>query len=133
MRFVPTICPYCGTGCGLYLKVDGNRLLGVAPSPRNPVSRGRLCVKGWNAHVPINHPDRLTTPLVKRNGKFQPASWEEALSITAGALRAAVEKHGPGAVAVLSSARCTNEENYLAQKLARAALGTNNIDHCART
>jgi len=133
MQFVPTICPYCGTGCGLYLKVQGNRLLGVAPSLRNPVSKGRLCVKGWNAHVPINHPDRLKTPLIRRNGAFKPATWDEALRLTADALRAAVRKHGPEAVGVLSSARCTNEENYLAQKVARVALASNNIDHCART
>jgi predicted molibdopterin-dependent oxidoreductase YjgC len=133
MHLVPTICPYCGTGCGLYLKVENNRLLGVAPSIRNPVSRGRLCVKGWNAHVPVGHPDRLKTPLVRRNGKFEPASWEEAIRITADALLRAVRAHGPEAVGVLSSARCTNEENYLLQKLARAGMSTHNVDNCART
>jgi len=133
MRFVPTICPYCGTGCGLYLKVEGNRVLGVAPSLRNPVSKGRLCVKGWNAHSPIGHPDRLTTPLVRRNGALRQATWEDAIGLIADALRSAASTHGPNAVGVFSSARCTNEENYLAQKLARAGLGTNNVDHCART
>ena len=133
MHLVPTICPYCGTGCGLYLKVEGSRLLGVAPSLRNPVSKGRLCVKGWNAHASIGHPDRLKTPLVRRNGALKPATWDEAISITAEALRAALKAHGPEAVGLLSSSRCTNEENYLVQKLARAGMSTHNVDNCART
>jgi formate dehydrogenase alpha subunit len=133
LRHVPTTCPYCGCGCGFYLKVRGGRLAGVAASPNHPVSRGRLCVKGWTAFESIMHPDRLTSPLIRKNGVLAPASWDEALDLCALRFRQIRERHGSDALGVFSSARCTNEENYLAQKLARAGLKTNNVDHCART
>ena len=132
MRRTLTVCPYCGTGCTFYLVSDGGRLVGVEPSATHPVSRGGLCVKGWNAFAFVHHPDRLTTPLVRRDGVLQPASWDEALELVVERLRAVQEKHGPDAVMFASSAKATNEENYLLMKLARAAFGTNNIDHCAR-
>jgi len=132
MKRTLTVCPYCGTGCMLYLVSDGGRLIGVEPSATHPVSRGSLCVKGWNAHGFVHHPDRLTTPLVRRNGALQPASWDEALGLVADRLQGTQERYGRDAVMFASSAKATNEENYLLMKLARAVFGTNNIDHCAR-
>jgi predicted molibdopterin-dependent oxidoreductase YjgC len=102
------------------------------PSRTHPVSANNLCAKGWHAHEFIHHPDRLTQPLVRRKGRLVPASWDEALALTADALRRSRDAHGPDSIGILASAKCTNEENYLLQKLARAVLGTNNIDHCAR-
>jgi len=133
MKKVLTTCPYCGVGCGFYLDVRDDRIVGVIPSKGNVVSKGVLCVKGWHAHETVQHPDRLTKPLVKKNGSFKEASWDEALGYVAERLKGIKEKYGPDSLAVCASARCTNEENYLMQKFARAALGTNNVDHCART
>lgn len=127
-----TVCPYCGTGCTFYLVSDRGRLVGVEPSATHPVSRGGLCVKGWNAFAFVHHPDRLTTPLVRRDGELKPASWDEALNLVVERLRLVQERHGVDAVMFASSAKATNEENYLLMKLARAVFGTNNIDHCAR-
>ena len=91
-----------------------------------------LCVKGRFGYGFIHHPDRLKTPLIKKDGEFVEATWDEAISLVAEKLGAVKEKYGPDAIGILSSARCTNEENYLMNKLSRAVLGTNNIDHCAR-
>jgi len=133
MKRVLTTCPYCGVGCNLYLVVgDDGRLAGVEPSAGHPVSRGQLCIKGWNAFHFVNHPDRLTHPLIRRRGRLVPASWEEALDFVAGRIREIQDTHGPDSVAVFSSAKTTNEENYLTMKLARAVFKTNNVDHCAR-
>jgi len=130
--FVRTICPYCGTGCGLILRVREGTVVDVHPDRDHPVSRGHLCVKGWYAHEFVHHPDRLTTPLVREGERFVPVSWKEAVDLAAGRLRETAEKYGGDAVGGLSSAKCTNEENYLFQKLIRCAFGTNNVDHCAR-
>ena len=131
-RNVATICPYCGAGCGLYLQTLDGRLAGVLPRKSSPVNEGALCIKGWNAHAFVQHPERLTQPLIRRDGELVPSSWEEALELVAGKLMALKEGAGPETLAVLASAKATNEENYLMQKFARVALGTNNIDHCAR-
>jgi len=133
MRRVLTTCPYCGVGCGFYLDVRDGRIVGVIPSKSNPVSKGYLCVKGWHAHEPVQHPDRLKSPLIKENGAFKEVSWEAALDYTAKRLGEIKAKYGPDSLAVCASARCTNEENFLMMKFARAAIGTNNVDHCART
>jgi len=130
--FVRTICPYCGTGCGLILRVLDGAVVECLPDRDHPVSRGHLCVKGWYAHEFIHHPERLTTPLVREGDRFRPVSWKEAVSLAAERFRATAEKYGGNAIGGLSSAKCTNEENYLFQKLIRAAFGTNNVDHCAR-
>lgn len=127
-----TVCPYCGCGCGLYLRTEGGRVTGSFPSRGHPVSRGNLCVKGWQLHDIIHHPDRLTTPLLRKNGQLAPVSWDEALDYSAAALARIGREHGPDALGVLASAKCTCEENYLLQKFTRAVLKTNNIDHCAR-
>ncbi|MDP2938931.1 MAG: formate dehydrogenase subunit alpha [Candidatus Omnitrophota bacterium] len=133
IKRVLTTCPYCGVGCGFYLDVRDGKIVGVIPSHSNSVSKGYLCVKGWHAHEPVQHPDRLKKPLIKQNGKFKEASWDTALDYVAKRLKEIKDKYGPDALAVCASARCTNEENFLMMKFARAVLGTNNIDHCART
>jgi predicted molibdopterin-dependent oxidoreductase YjgC len=98
----------------------------------HPVNQGKLCIKGWNLHEYVNSFIRLKSPLIKKDGRFVKCTWEEALSYTAERLMAIVNQHGPDSVGVLLSAKMTNEENYLAQKFARAVIGTNNVDHCAR-
>ncbi len=126
--YVPTTCPYCGTGCGLNLVVKDKKVVGVAPWHRNPVNEGKLCPKGNYAYEFINSPDRLTTPLIKKDGKFVEASWDEAYKLIASKFKS----YKPEEMACLSSARVSNEENYLMQKFARAVLKTPHIDHCAR-
>jgi predicted molibdopterin-dependent oxidoreductase YjgC len=132
MKNVMTICNYCGCGCGIYLTVTNNRVVGSYPSTNHPISRGNLCSKGWHLHQFIHSKNRLTEPLLRKNGTFVPVSWQEALDVTTQALQKSIEKYGSDSIGVLASAKCTNEENYLLQKLTRAGLGTNNIDHCAR-
>ncbi len=127
-----TVCVYCGVGCGLYLLTRGERVVGVRGDPTNPASKGRLCVKGRFGYGFINHPDRLSRPLIKRDDRFEEASWDEALNLVAQRLLEIKERYGPEAIAILGSAKCTNEENYLIQKFARLVIGNNNIDHCAR-
>jgi formate dehydrogenase alpha subunit len=125
---VLTTCPYCGAGCNFYLQVLDGELIGVLPCKSHVVSQGKLCIKGWNASDFVVSGDRLTKPLTKRNGKFYEVSWDEALDTVSGRLK----EYSPDSVAVLSSAKCTNEENYLMMKFTRAVLGTNSVDHCAR-
>ncbi len=132
MQDVMTICNYCGCGCGVYLSVDRGRVVGSYPSRNHPISRGNLCSKGWHLHEFIHSEQRLTRPLLRKDGELCPVGWDEALDYTASSLLAAQKRYGKDAVGVLSSAKCTNEENYLLQKLTRAGLKTNNIDHCAR-
>jgi predicted molibdopterin-dependent oxidoreductase YjgC len=131
MREVDTICAYCGTGCNITLHVKDNEIVKVT-SKEDTWNEGWLCVKGRFGYKFVNSPDRLKKPLIKRDGKFVEASWEEAFDYIASRLKQIRSEHGPDAIAGLSSARCTNEENYLFQKFMRAAVGTNNVDHCAR-
>ncbi len=131
-KFVPSICSYCGTGCGVLFQVADGNLVGTLPLKTHPVNQGKLCIKGWNLHEYVNSFMRLKSPLIKKDGRFVKCTWEEALSYTAERLTAIVNQHGPDSVGVLLSAKMTNEENYLAQKFARAVIGTNNVDHCAR-
>jgi predicted molibdopterin-dependent oxidoreductase YjgC len=132
MRDVQSVCCYCGCGCGLYLHVENGQVVGVSPSRHHPVSRNNLCVKGWHVHEFIHSPERLTSPLLRKQGQLTPVTWDEALDYTAEQLGRIKKKFGGDRIGVLSSAKCTNEENYLLQKFTRAVLGTNNIDHCAR-
>jgi formate dehydrogenase major subunit len=125
---VKTICPYCGCGCGIYLGVRGSNITSVRGDVDNPVNKGNLCVKGRFGCDFVNHPNRLTSPLIKQNGEFVKASWDEALDFVTTRLA----KYKGDQFATIASAKCTNEENYLAQKFTRAVMGTNNIDHCAR-
>ena len=131
---VRTTCPYCGTGCQLELKVKGNTLMEVTANPDQMPNYGDLCVKGRFGHSFLGHPDRLTKPLVRRQkgGPLEPVSWNEALDIVTKNFRDVLADKGPDALAGLSSARCTTEENYAFQKFFRLQIGTNNIDHCAR-
>ncbi len=154
-REVKTICPYCGVGCGLYLGVRGNTIVRARGDGESPVNKGNLCVRGRFGYNFVDSPDRLslplmraydeyakpssvvevteegrkvTLPLVKREGKFVEIAWDQAIKYVASSLA-----HYKGdEIAAISSARCTNEENYLFQKFTRAVLKTNNIDHCAR-
>jgi formate dehydrogenase major subunit len=134
VSYVPTTCPYCGTGCQLLLKVKGDTLLEVTADPDKLPNLGDLCVKGRFGQKFVHHPERLTTPLIRRQkgGPLEPASWDEALDFVAGAFRCLIADKGPDSLAGLASARCTNEENYAFQKFFRAIVGTNNVDHCAR-
>ncbi len=132
---VLTTCTYCGTGCTFELNVKDDQVVGVTSKRsaiESPVNRGALCVKGRFGWDFIESKERLTTPLIRKNGELVPATWDEALDFAANGIKAIKEKDGPDALALFSSARATNEENYVAQKMFRAAIGTNNVDHCAR-
>lgn len=131
IRKVRTTCSYCGVGCQMELLVKGEKVIGVEPV-KEAINNGLLCVKGRFAYPFINHPDRLKTPLIKKNGQFEEATWEEAYKFIADKIGQIKEEHGSEAFAGLTSARCTNEENYLFQKMFRTVIGTNNVDHCAR-
>jgi formate dehydrogenase major subunit len=129
---VRTVCTYCGVGCNLEVKVRDGVIMGIQSPTDAEVNRGHTCLKGRFAFQFYNHPDRLRSPLIKRNGKFEEASWEEAYNYVSTRFREIKEKYGSDALAGISSARCTNEENYLMQKFFRVVIGTNNIDGCAR-
>ncbi|WFO74606.1 formate dehydrogenase subunit alpha [Desulfurococcaceae archaeon MEX13E-LK6-19] len=131
LRMVPTICPFCGAGCGLYLVVRDGVVVGAERIFEHPVSAGVLCPKGVYAWKIIGHPDRLKTPLMRTGRGFRPVSWKEAIRVIAERLKE-IAKDDPMQVYFLASAKCTNEENYLLQKIARTIVKTNNIDHCAR-
>ncbi|SDG39506.1 formate dehydrogenase major subunit [Pseudomonas benzenivorans] len=132
MHVIPSICTFCGVGCGIGLRVQDGRVIGVEPQPGHPVSQGQLCSKGWSSSFAIDPANRLTDPLIKEHGRFRRASWDEALGRVAEAFRTVLDEAGPQGVGVISCARASNEDNYAAQKFARAVLGTHNIDHCAR-
>ncbi len=127
-----TTCAYCGSGCQLDLHVVDNKVVEVTGPLMVGSGKGNLCVKGRFGYDFIAHEDRLTAPLVRKDGALVEASWEEALDLVASRLGAIKEEHGPDAIGVFSCARFTNEENYLVQKFTRAVIGTNNVDHCAR-
>jgi predicted molibdopterin-dependent oxidoreductase YjgC len=129
---VLTTCPYCGSGCAINLQTLDGKLVGVLPAKNHVISEGSLCIKGWNAHDFVYHKDRLTQPLIRKDGKLVEATWEEALTLVAEKLGQIQAESGPDSIGFFSSAKCTNEENYIVQKFARAVIGTNNIDHCAR-
>jgi len=134
-RTTTTTCGYCGVGCSLQVHVRDEQVAAVTPVHGAPVNRGHACIKGRFAHAFTRSRERLTTPLLRRGGRdapLEPASWEEALTVVATRLAAIRDRHGPDAIGMISSARATNEENYLAQKFARAVLGTNNVDNCSR-
>jgi len=132
-RQVRTTCPYCGVGCQLDLHVKGDRIVRVTGVENAEPNQGHLCVKGRFGYDFIYAKDRLTTPLIREEGGFREASWDEALDLVARKFKEAILEHGPDSVAGVSCARSTNEASYNMQKLFRAVLGTNNIDHCART
>ncbi|MCJ7744353.1 MAG: 2Fe-2S iron-sulfur cluster-binding protein, partial [Dehalococcoidales bacterium] len=116
---VRTVCPFCGCGCGISLEVKDNCLVRARPDEDNPLNRGTLCVKGSYGYDFVHSPERLTTPMVKRNGDFEAVSWEEALGVVAEEFKRIGETCGPSSLAVFGSSKCTNEENYLLQRFAR--------------
>ena len=129
---VSTTCSFCGCGCSINLEVKGDQIVRARPGKESAVNHGTLCVKGSYGYDFVHSPERLTSPLVKVNGDFEAASWEQALDMVASELNRIKEAHGPSSLALLSSSKCTNEENYLLQRLARVALGTNNVDNGSR-
>lgn len=132
-RHVRTTCPYCGVGCQIDLHVKGGKIVKAMGAHALP-NEGRLCVKGRFGMGFVQHADRLKTPLLrkKKGGELQEATWDEALDFVATRLKEVKKKHGPEKIGGWTSARTTNEENYLMQKLMRAAIGSNHVDHCAR-
>jgi predicted molibdopterin-dependent oxidoreductase YjgC len=130
-RFEST-CTYCGTGCSIDLFVKDNKIVMVNGTESGIVNQGSLCVKGRFGNDFVNSPDRLTQPLLRDGDGFKPIGWDEALELISSRLTEIKEKYGPDSITGLSSARCTNEDNYVMQKFFRAVIGTNNIDHCAR-
>lgn len=130
-KVVKTTCTYCGVGCQVDLNIKGNKIVRIDPSEKG-VNDGLLCVKGKFAFNFVNHPDRLKMPLIRKEGVLVKASWDEALKLIVTKMKQIKEESGPDAMAALSSARCSTEENYVLQKLFRGVIGTNNVDHCAR-
>jgi formate dehydrogenase major subunit len=129
---IRTVCTYCGVGCNLDVSTRNGAVLSIQAPFDSEVNAGHTCLKGRYAFKFYNHRDRLRTPLIRRNGALQEATWDEAYAYCVERLTQIRADHGPDAFAGISSARCTNEENYLMQKFARAVMGTNNIDCCAR-
>jgi predicted molibdopterin-dependent oxidoreductase YjgC len=144
IKKVTTTCSYCGVGCQFDLNIKDGCVIGVSSNPNAPVNGMALCVKGRYGYDYIHHNDRLMKPRVRKylleggkrengaRGDWEEVDWETALSIAANKLREIRDEHGPDSIGVLTSAKCTNEENYLMNKFARQVIGTNNIDHCAR-
>lgn len=130
---IRTTCPYCGVGCQQWLHVKDGKIVKVTAVENAEPNQGRLCIKGRFGYDFIYSEDRLKTPLIRENGKFREASWDEALDLVAAKFKDIMEQHGPDAIAGVSCARSINEDSYQMQKLFRATFGTNNIDHCART
>ena len=129
VRTVKTTCPYCGVGCGIQTKVDANeRIIEVLDDPDNRSSLGMLCVKGRFGLTFVNHPDRITAPMIRRDGELEPTSWDEALDYVAERLA----EHREDAFGTLASAKATNEDGFVQQKFARLIMGSNHIDHCTR-
>lgn len=130
---IRSTCPYCGVGCQVWLHVKDGRIVRVSAVDDGLPNKGRLCVKGRFAYDFIHSPDRLKTPLIKRNGKFEEASWDEALDLIADKFKTVLAESGPDAVAGVACSRSINEDIYQMQKLFRAVFKSNNIDNCART
>lgn len=131
-RWTKTTCPYCGVGCEIEVGTRGSEVVASRPAMDSPVNKGHLCVKGRYAFRFAHHKDRITEPMIREKGGWRQASWKEAFAFIAERLTKIIQESGPDSVGVLGSARATNEENYLAQKFARVAIGTNNVDCCAR-
>ncbi len=131
-KFTRSVCPYCGTGCEINIGTKGDRIVEILPVNDSPVSKGHLCVKGRYSFGFMDSPDRITDPMIRRGGEWQKATWDEALDLVASEFTRILKESGPDSIGILGSSRATNEENYLTQKFARAVIGTNNVDGCAR-
>jgi NADH-quinone oxidoreductase chain G len=125
----PSICPHCGDGCNIILWTKDDRIYRITSRRNDQIDEGFLCDKGRFGLEFVNHPERLTTPLIKKNGKFVPCDWDEALGLVAGKFKTIKEKFGKDSFAGIGSSKLTNEDNYIFQKFLRVVLGTNNIDH----
>jgi predicted molibdopterin-dependent oxidoreductase YjgC len=133
LKKVKTTCTYCGVGCQMDLNIHGGKIVKVTGNREyGQPNEGSLCVKGRFGMDFVHSPERLKTPLIRKDGELKEATWDEAYSFIAKKLASIKKKHGPDSIAGFSSARVTNEENYLFQKFMRAVIGTNNVDHCAR-
>lgn len=132
MKKVLTTCSYCGVGCNFYLNVKDGRIIKVSSAYDAPVNKGNLCIKGRYGYEFIQRADRIRAPLIRDGGTFKEATWDEALDLMARRFRGLIDRYGPDSVGAFSSARCTNEENYLLSKWVRAVVGSNNVDNCAR-
>ena len=131
VRKTKTVCTYCGVGCSFDVWTKDRHILKIAPE-KGPANGISTCIKGKFSWGHINSPDRLTSPLIRENGQFRPASWDEALSLIARRFSEIKAQSGPDSLGFISSSKCTNEESFLLQKLARAVIGTNNVDNCSR-
>src|SRR5947209_15066769 len=131
-KVVPTHCPYCAVQCGMNLLVEDNHVVGFEPRYDFPVNEGRLCPKGVTAYLQVHHPDRLLHPLIKRNGVFERATWDEALDLVVSKFKELQAKHGKDAIGVYSGSSLTTEKTYLMGKFARAGLGTRYVDYNGR-
>ena len=129
---IKTTCTYCGTGCNFFLNVKNDRVVRVTSDYSAPVNKGNLCIKGRYGYDFIHHPERIRTPLIKEGDGYREAGWDEALTLVASRFRELIDTYGPEKVGGFSSSRCTNEENYLMSKWVRTAVGSNNVDNCAR-
>lgn len=125
-----TTCNFCATGCGFYLDVQDNKVVGVTTDDADQVGRGNLCVKGRFGFEFVHHPDRIKAPLVRNGNGFTEVTWGEALSLISQRFMEIKEKYGSQAIGGIGSARATNEDNYMFQKLMRTSLQTNNVDNC---
>lgn len=132
-NFVKTICGYCGTGCGLVLEVQNNRIMKIRGDKEAPVNKGQTCVKGAFAYEYVHSNKRLTTPMLKKAGKLVEATWDEAYQFIANQLSSIKNSWGTNAISMFACARTTNESNFITQKFMRAVIGSNNIDGCNRT
>jgi len=132
MTKVRTTCPYCGTGCNFFLNVRDNHVIKVTSDLDAPVNKGNLCIKGRYGYDFIHSSERVTAPIIKKGDKYVEASWDEALDLIAKRFGAILKKSGPTSIGAFSSARCSNEENYLLAKLVRTVFKSNNVDCCAR-
>ncbi len=129
---VKSVCTYCASGCSIYLDVKNDAVVGVTTDALDPIGKGNLCVKGRFGFSFVHHPDRLRQPLIRKDGVLTGASWDAALDLVAHNLAAIKQRYGADAIGGIGSARATNEDNYLFQRMLRAGVGTNNVDNCAR-
>lgn len=130
---IKTVCGYCGTGCGLTVEVEDNKIIRIRGDKDAPVNKGQTCVKGSFAYEYVHAKSRLTAPLIRKAGQLVETTWEEAYNFIAEKLTKIKVDFGPEAITAFATARSTNEVNYVTQKFMRAGIGSNNIDGCNRT